>query len=528
MNNAFDHDNLVACLKRINEGGANATKSGDGKEMLGFQEVSAETFGAPIFETDETLRWNPFKDRIILTVAAIFLESVESYRAIVSSTGLESLCDMLIVNGSFQLRKWKLLGTIDEIMDDYHQQRLSGNEDDCCQQATLKNAPQILHHSRIPALYKSENDERPITSKITCKRSDLEQKLNSDSVQFSSSVDYFHTDCSLHYSEDAGRPAASNSACHKSIEIVARSRFEKLSSCSLDFFEFKENPFIETHKWRSFQPGCNFEIEWKKDAEEKGAFDDIQCNSTVNRDHFMPKIKMELSDETILRDGVPCYMHIQCFAALQQKVEAMSTDECEVSSTDATVYSDRLIDAYKPKGMNALLSPICHSFVCFFAVCPALGLFTLWGFSGNDTYLVHPYWTPGAYFFVFALIYFSIVFLYLFFAYLDFPLLFASQIRHFSTKRLFHCFFNFSNMRFLFHLAFFCVIYFDMLTISLFFIWLCLVSCLEKLALHFASKSLAHFVIFWYRALLFALHWPYLTSQASLFLLETSFLALLL
>ena len=488
MNNAFDHDNLVASLKRIpvNEGGANENEkkkksnetSRDKTEMLGFQEDSTATFGAPTFETDETLRWNPFKDRIILTVAAIFLESVESYRAIVSSTGLESFCDMLIVNGSFHLREWKLLGTIDEIMDEYHQQRLpsDGMADDYCQQETSKNGPQILHHSRIPALYQTENVgssigatllPRTVPSKITCKRSDLEQRLNSDSAQYSSSVDYFHTDCSLHYSEDAVHPAGS-----KSIEIVAKSR-------ALNFFEYKENPFIETHNWRSFQPGCSFEIEWDKALEEKIAIDDIRC--TVNKDHSMPRIKMDLADEMVSGAGVPCYMHIQCFAALQRKIEAVSTDECEVSGTDATVYSHRLIDAYKPKGNNVFLSPICHSFACFCAICPALGLFTLWGFSANDTYLIHPYQTPAAYFCIFALVYFFIAFLYVFLAYLDFPYLFDSHIRQFSSfskwSFWFHTFFNFSNVRLLFHAASFLVIYLDIITISLFLIWLCLVSC---------------------------------------------------
>jgi hypothetical protein len=424
-NNAFDQENLAASLKCI-ELGENVTNSGDetqacdsrsefakNKEMRNFGEDFAATFGAPTFETDVTLRWNPFKDRVVLTVAAIFLESIESYRAIVSATGVESFCDMLIVNGSSQLRKWKLLGSIDEIMDVFHRPFNIFSKDefgDCdSQQKISKNGSQSFKHSRIPALCIGA---APL-HKIKCKRSDL------NSVQKSSSADDFHSDCSLHYLEDGALPTASSGSFRRNIQIVA------------------DDKFTENNEWLPFRPGCTFEIEW-----QQAPTNDIHF--TVNHNHLMPSIKMDLADFADETDAsaelpCPCYMHIQCFDALQQKVEAMSTDECEVNSTDAKLYSHQLLDAYKPKGTKAMHSMLLHSIVCTLVICPTLAFFVLWGFNAVDTYSIHPYKTPAAYFAIFSLIYMSIVFLYFFLVYMEFPYLFYGKSMY-SSNISYSCF----------------------------------------------------------------------------------------
>jgi hypothetical protein len=59
-----------------------------------------------VFERSFLLKFNPYAHRALLVVAAIFFDSAEAYRAIVSGTGVEFFMDLLIVNSSVNAKKW--------------------------------------------------------------------------------------------------------------------------------------------------------------------------------------------------------------------------------------------------------------------------------------------------------------------------------------------------------------------------------------------------------------------------------------
>jgi hypothetical protein len=58
------------------------------------------------FKKDFVLRFNPFAHRTLLVLAAIFFDAAEAYRSIVSATGVEFFMDLLVVNGSANIKKW--------------------------------------------------------------------------------------------------------------------------------------------------------------------------------------------------------------------------------------------------------------------------------------------------------------------------------------------------------------------------------------------------------------------------------------
>jgi hypothetical protein len=436
--NAFDAESLTASLKRVYDekwkSDAPAPPLGciarllgsflkqpdagtalnEVKSSVGRERNEHHTFGSPTFPRNESIEWNPFQDRIILTVAAIFFESVESYRAIVASTGVESFLDMLIVNGSLNLKKWKVLGSIDEIMDEHHKQ---------------KDASMGWHQSRIPAFFHPRLEQidvkRPAlkTRKISCLRSDVEKKVKGG-VEL-------HGDFSLHgpaySSKDALRLTGSYDGFSKSINITSDSQYR----------------FTESIEWQPFQPGCSFELKWKHQLEkptflvakkmlrlheknpESNEPAETRCivvDDTIRKD--TPEIKLELVSEVESKEfPVPnCHLHVQCFQALQNKVESMtSSDDFEASNTNMDLYAHQLLDAYKPKGRIALVSPFLHALVCGGAACPMLFLFVFWAYNAMSTYLIHPMWTPAAYVIILALFYGGIVVCYFLIVYLDFP-----------------------------------------------------------------------------------------------------------
>ena len=439
--NAFDVESLTAALKRVYdekwESDAPARPPGCIARLFGscLKQPAAviskamnefdssdgserHTFGSPTFSKNEIIEWNPFKDRVILTVAAIFFESVESYRAIVGSTGVESFLDMLIVNGSLNLKKWKMLGSIDEIMDEHHKH---------------KNASLGWQQSRIPAFFhpKLAVDNRKSTLKtrqISCLRSDVEKKVKGGLGNVE-----LHGDFSLHgpaySSKDALRLTGSYEGFSSSINIASDSQYR----------------FSESIEWQPFQPGCSFELKWKhehkqptflvtkkmihfkEDTDKKGEPIEpikpaetrcIVVDDTIRKD--TPEIKLELVGEEI---PVPnCHLHVQCFQALQNKVESMaSSDDFEASNTNMDLYAHQLLDAYKPKGKVALVSPFLHAVVCGGAAVPMLFLFMFWAYNASNTYLIHPMWTPAAYAIIVALVYGVIVVSYFLIVYLDFP-----------------------------------------------------------------------------------------------------------
>ena len=98
-----------------------------------------------------------------------------------------------------------------------------------------------------------------------------------------------------------------------------------------------------------------------------------------------------------------------------------SSDDFEASNTNMDLYAHQLLDAYKPKGKVALVSPFLHAVVCGGAACPMLFLFMFWAYNASNTYLIHPMWTPAAYAIIVALVYGVIVVSYFLIVYLDFP-----------------------------------------------------------------------------------------------------------
>ena len=199
-----------------------------GIELNPFPTDGTCTFGAPVFQSNEVLKWNPFRDRIILTTTAIFFESVESYRCITSSTGVESFFDLLIVNGSENLRKWKMLGSIDDIMNAFHNMKM----------------PET---SRIPAVFQLSDKPDKTEWDIRCKKSDVADRLKR-MAQSAPGADSFDADFSLHgpavSSKDAIQLTGSNDMFHQSIIVHPNQKL-----------------FSEKLEWQPFQPGCIFQME---------------------------------------------------------------------------------------------------------------------------------------------------------------------------------------------------------------------------------------------------------------------------
>jgi hypothetical protein len=315
-----------------------------GVEMNLLQAHGACTFGAPVFQSDEVLKWNPFRDRIILTIAAIFFEGVESYRAITSSTGVESFFDLLIVNGSDNLRKWKLLGSIDEIMNDFHKHHKEG--------------------SRIPAVFEPHDVGGFV---IRCSKIDDKSTLNRVAQNSSGASDF-----SLHgpavSSKDSIQLTGSNDAFHQSIVV-----------------DTLKKSFSEKLEWFPFQPGCIFQMRWSSLQNEVGttfSMADSENSITVSGDtRSVPAITVKFVEGKL--DEPNCHLHSHCFQALQTKVEEITTGDSDgrADASSRILYAHQYLDAYKPKGKAALISPFFHSIISLAAVIPTLAFFVLLGWS---------------------------------------------------------------------------------------------------------------------------------------------------
>jgi hypothetical protein len=379
--------------------------------------------------------FNPFQDRIIMTVAAIFYESVESYRAIVSSTGIEGFFDMLIVNGSLNLSKWKIIGTIDQIMDEFHQK-----------QSEKDGTRELPFDSRIPAFLAED------MSKITCRRSFLQAKIKK--MQNSSSK----TDCTLHgpatCSQDVVRFTESNHGVPKTVKMISEA--SGIVSKAKIWLTDSKHSYEEHIDWRPFQPGCLFEMDVNLKLQENpggkysksGSIADLQKSpepgtakivsgdvrlqffgntfhkSETNKINDCTSIELVDDEEHTIN----CHLHVQCFQALEQKVEAMCADEFEFSNTSSALYSHQLLHAYRPRGvLNNSLSILIHSCFCGLAVCPTLFFFVFWAYNNVNTYLIHPYWTPAAYVVIYTVVFAGICVVYFLVVYLEFPFIFYGK-----------------------------------------------------------------------------------------------------
>jgi hypothetical protein len=462
-NKAFDSSSMVAAIKRVHGIALKLDVSKNSKVRLCCPTKKIE----PEPVTVNGVNFNPFQERIVLAIAAIFWESVESYRAIVSSTGLEGFCDMLIVNGSLNLSKWKIIGTIDQIMDEFHSNKSSRNE-----------GPGNPNpgHSRIPAFL--SKDATNSKKNITCRKSDIEGRLKQ--TQHSSSG---IADCSLHgpasSSQDFIQAAASNDGFLKTLKMIpeANGFFAKAEA----WFSDAKHRYEENIEWDPFQPGCSFEIDLNSKLMEqtggesnttamvaelqqstKHSSADVRFTvvdkpkrKLVRNIRFtvvdQPKRKLftntsdnsatiELVDdnekvvaespknEKVVAESPNCHLHLQCFQALELKVEKMCADEFEFSNPSSTMYSHQLLHAYRPRGaLNSSLSCLFHSCFCVCAVCPTLFFFVFWAYNNVNLYLIHPYWTPAAYVIIYTIVFAGICVAYLLVVYLDFPLVFYGK-----------------------------------------------------------------------------------------------------
>jgi hypothetical protein len=413
-NKAFDYNSTVASIKRVHNALETHVSKNSAERFVGFYRFCCPKKKVkPYPDTVNGVNFNPFQDRIILTMAAIFCESVESYRAIVSSTGLEGFCDMLIVNGSLNLSKWKVIGTIDQIMDEFHSNKLSKNEEP-------------PGHSRIPAFLSKDANQM----KITCRKSDFDGKLQQ--TQHSSSG---VADCSLHgpasSSQDFIEATASNDLFPKTLKMIPKANgfFAKAKA----WFSDAQHLFEEDIEWDPFQPGCVFEIDLnsksseqhpraevdvrftmadkpkrklsKNKSDNRATIELVDDNENIELVDDNENIELVDDNENPKKTVFPnCHVHFQCFQALELKVEKMCADEFEFSNPSSAMYSHQLLHAYKPRGvLNSGLSSLIHSSFCIFAVCPTLFFFVFWAYNNVNMYLIHPYWTPAAYVILFTL-----------------------------------------------------------------------------------------------------------------------------
>lgn len=337
--------------------------------------------------------WNPYKNRILL---AMYYESVESYRAIVSSTGIEGFCDMLIVNGSLNLAKWRAIGNVDDIMNKYYESQ---------------QKPKPFETSSIPAVLVEDS----VGLTVCCKKNDITKRLGIlDNVDL-------HSDFSLH-----GPVHVNTDRAIHNIDVSPTSRSRSWIYTAFDCKADVKHRFTEIIHWTYFQPGCNFEIPLNSGIH---SCEKIAC---ADRWHQMArKISVNIdgeADQHVLASPTKCRMHVQCFQALQQHVDELSTDDFEESNAQTSMYSHQLIDAYKPKGLlKCLQSILLHLCFCGIAVCPTLFFFIFWGVNTVNVYLIHPYWTPGFFFVIYALIFVAVAAAYLSLSYLDFPFLFYGK-----------------------------------------------------------------------------------------------------
>jgi hypothetical protein len=415
-------------------------KAETGIELNTFPTDGTCTFGAPVFQSNEVLKWNPFRDRIILTTTAIFFESVESYRCITSSTGVESFFDLLIINGSENLRKWKMLGSIDDIMNAFHNKKMSDP-------------------ARIPAFFQPSDKPDKTEWDIRCMKSDVADRLKR-MAQSAPGADSFDADFSLHgpavSSKDAIQLTGSNDMFRQSIIVHPNQKL-----------------FSEKLEWQPFQPGCIFQMTWPSSslsvakvadrgatgAQSSSALDGTSITSvrrmadnsiTVSGDtRTVPDITVQFVDDPDKDKAgqsayVPnCHMHTQCFQALQKRVEEISSGEDGAKNDgNRVLYSHQFLDAYKPKGKAAIITPYMHSIIGLAAVVPTFMFFGLLAYNQLVYYSMILYWSLATYFLIFAIVYIIIAIYYFLCVYLEFPYLFygtslvSYKINHFFFSPL--------------------------------------------------------------------------------------------
>jgi hypothetical protein len=142
--------------------------------------------------------------------------------------------------------------------------------------------------------------------------------------------------------------------------------------------------------------------------------------------------KAEKADKKLYQK---CHMHMQCFHALQQRVEEIESaeDEDGPDGSNADLYAHQFLDAYKPKGKNAIISPFLHGFISIATIVPTFAFFGFWAYNQSIYYSMPVFWSLAIYFLIICAIYIGIAVIYFFLCYLEFPYLFYGKRPH-STQ----------------------------------------------------------------------------------------------
>jgi len=99
------------------------------------------------------LKFSPYEHRTLIVLASIYFDACEAYRNIVSATGVEFFMDLLLVNGSANIKKWKKFGSISEVQNFREESSISA----VTQPSALSTMPSKLP-SDVGAPSKSPSD----------------------------------------------------------------------------------------------------------------------------------------------------------------------------------------------------------------------------------------------------------------------------------------------------------------------------------------------------------------------------------
>ena len=168
-------------------------------------------------------------------------------------------------------------------------------------------------------------------------------------------------------------------------------------------------------------------------------FVDVPDKDKAEQYAYVPKTTKQFFDEI---KAPNCHMHTQCFQALQKRVEEISGEDGGKDDGNRVLYSHQFLDAYKPKGKAAIITPYVHSIIGLTAVGPTLMFFGLLAYNQLVYYSMILFWSLATYFLIFAIFYIFIAIYYFLCVYLEFPYLFygtslvSYKINHFFFSPL--------------------------------------------------------------------------------------------
>jgi hypothetical protein len=101
-----DNPNNFKSGRRQTMGKSGRKPSTEMQSLVKSEQQTAEETLSFQFKNQYLLRFDPYEHRSLLVLAAIFFDSAEAYRCIVGATGFEFFMDLLVVNGSANIKKW--------------------------------------------------------------------------------------------------------------------------------------------------------------------------------------------------------------------------------------------------------------------------------------------------------------------------------------------------------------------------------------------------------------------------------------